>query len=264
MDEVAETLVAAFCRAAGVGRRQLEPPVDVYELARRIGAETVEEPSLQEDGRVEDGHRTTIILLRGGNKESRSRFTLAHELGHLVLANPDVLQLARDALEVERFDVERMCNVFAAELLMPRWWVRDRFADRQERLAAIDDLASSSEVSFSAAATRLMAVLRWKSTVIYFQRRHDWAPIVIAGGSRHQKSVALTVHTPPVLRSVPIGASQPVVRAIDLRVGRTSLETRAELRATDAGVFCLTRFRPVRPTALPRPNERSKEDTTLG
>jgi hypothetical protein len=247
MEEVAETLVAAFCRAAGIGGRKLEPPVEVFEIASRIGATTVDEESLAEDGRVEDGHRTTLILLRTATKGERRRFTLAHELGHLVFADPEVLNLARETLGVERFDVERMCNYFAAELLMPRRWLREQFEDRPERLTVLEELAQRAEVSVSAAANRLRSALGWSSTLLYFQRRRDWEPVVIAAGALGRKRLVLTRETAPVLRTVPICEPEQIfVRALQIEVAGRPIDTRVELRATVGGVLCFTRFRPVR------------------
>lgn len=253
MEEVAETLVAAFCRAAGIGGRKLEPPVKVFEIASRIGARTIDEESLVEDGRVEDSHRSTLILLRTDKNDERRRFTLAHELGHLVLADPSVLNLARQTLGVETFDIERMCNYFAAELLMPGRWLRDQFQDRPERLAVIDDLAQRAEVSVSAAANRLRSVLGWRSTLLYFQRRREWEPVVIVSGAIGRNRVTLTQGTPPVLRTVPICEPREIfVRAVQLQLSGHPVATRAELRATEGGVLCFTRFRPVRPEDLAR------------
>jgi hypothetical protein len=247
MEDVAETLVAAFCRAAGIGGKKLEPPIAVFEIASRIGAKTVDNESLVEDGRVEDGHRTTRILLKTDTSDERRRFTLAHELGHLVLGNPEVLDLARETLGVESLDVERMCNYFAAELLMPRRWLRDQYQDRQERLAVIDELAGRAEVSLSAAANRLRSALGWRSTLLYFQRRRDWEPVVISAGAIMRKRVTLVSHTPSVLRTVPIcDPEQIFIRPIELGLAGRALATRAELRATEARVLCFTRFRPVR------------------
>jgi IrrE N-terminal-like domain len=246
MEQVAETLVAGFCRATGVASTKLDPPVDIFELAARVGAKTVDEDSLVEDGRLEDGHRTTRILLRTGTTDERRRFTLAHELGHLVLADPEVLQLARTTLRVEQFSVERMCNQFAAELLMPRRWVIDEFRDRQERLGVIEEVSHRAAVSLSAAMIRLVSVLKWRSSLIYFPRRHDWVPVVLGGGCRRNETIALTDRTTEVLRSICPAADSAVVRALQIRFGGTVIETRGELRASNGGVLCLTRFRPVR------------------
>lgn len=249
MEAVAQTLVAAFCRAAGFGGRKLEPPVDVFAIAARIGATTVDKDALIEDGRVEDGHRTTFILLRRDKHDDRRRFTLAHELGHLALADPSVLNLARRTLGVETFDVERMCNRFAAELLMPTTWLRDNFQERRERLAVVDELASRAQVSVSAAATQLRSVLGWKSTLLYFQRQRDWEPVMLVSGAIGRRRVALAENTPPLLRTVPICEPEEIfVRAIQLELSGKRMETSAELRASGSGVLCLTRFRPVRPS----------------
>src|SRR5438105_3124100 len=55
-----------------------------------------------------------VIFLRETADASRRAFTVAHELGHAALFSLE------PSLEQKNPDVERLCNLFAAELLMPR------------------------------------------------------------------------------------------------------------------------------------------------
>ena len=96
-------------------------PVDVYELAGQYGI-TVEEADL--------GTVDAVLMLRGNeyvavvnskHLPSRKRFSLAHEIGHILIAEqaPD-LQFRRPSCGGSSRDpVERACDQLAVEILMP-------------------------------------------------------------------------------------------------------------------------------------------------
>ena len=92
----------------------------------------------------------------------RQRFTVAHELGHLVFA--DNRDLFMDFVEAETAALaensrqrmlETKANQFAADLLMPRQWIRDDVRLRGPELAL---LARRFEVSEQAMWFRLLAL----------------------------------------------------------------------------------------------------------
>lgn len=74
--------------------------------------------------------------------QTRRRFTIAHELGHAVL---DRAGWSADA------DVERLCDMFAAELLLPRRQLAERLADGLSSDVVID-LAHRYQMSLHATA----------------------------------------------------------------------------------------------------------------
>lgn len=82
----------------------------------------------------------------------RNRFTLAHELGHLVIGQTAQLS----GLSFVRNKVERWCDHFAAELLMPRAFLHDQQLPKHEiGLEGIDRVANDCKVTRSAAIVRL-------------------------------------------------------------------------------------------------------------
>jgi hypothetical protein len=170
---LAETLVAGFCQALGFDGTKRQPRVDVYELAERAGAEAKVERDLRQDGRVEDSPLQTRILLQSSPTTERRRFTLGHELGHLVLSDPRVFRMVQFELGDEGLQVERLCDAFAAELLMPRRWVAKRYDASEEGFEALRDLTRKAGVSFSAGYIHLAGVLHWRSTLLYLDR-DDW------------------------------------------------------------------------------------------
>lgn len=135
------------------------PPVDIEVCARVAGIALVIPSDLGTDN---DETASAVLMQRGEivtalvnmrHGRLRQRFSLAHEIGHWVLERlPGTKELAPVAARGRRYDsLERVCDYFAACLLMPRPWVRDRV----QRGDTIGDLARAFEVSAPAMSARL-------------------------------------------------------------------------------------------------------------
>lgn len=243
MRALAETLVTAFCQALGFGGTQRRPEVDVYALAERVGAEAKIERGLHEDGRVEDSPLHTRIFLWSSPAETRRRFTLGHELGHLVLSNPRVFRMVQLELGDEAMDVERLCDAFAAELLMPRRWVERRYHDSEEGFEAVRDLVHEAGVSLSASFIHLAGIQRWRSSLLYLDR-DDWS-CSIAGGPLKQRDIEVADESLAFLRSLLPGTTSrrrkidPVSGDVELRLWDDFQRVTCELLPTKNGVWFL-------------------------
>lgn len=92
------------------------------------------------------------IVLCADEPRQRQRFTLAHEFKHLL--DDEICQQMNRHLPVERRQLraERLCNFFAACLLMPRPWVKHDWYGGLQRPRA---LARRYYVSEDAMRTRL-------------------------------------------------------------------------------------------------------------
>jgi transcriptional regulator with XRE-family HTH domain len=135
-----------------------QPPVNVDELVARCGAHLVRR-------RFDDGLSGLVIrladraLIAANDRQSagRQRFTIAHELGHLLLSHHERfhIDLGPSAEHGNPpghdWRSERAANDFAAELLMPTILVHDAF----ERDESVQDLAQLFEVSEIAMGYRL-------------------------------------------------------------------------------------------------------------
>lgn len=77
-------------------------------------------------------HKFDIIVDRKSSKE-RQRFTIAHELAHWVLMK---LQKKWEDMPLEKittpYDVERWCDKFASNLLMPKEWMNKLIQANEE------------------------------------------------------------------------------------------------------------------------------------
>jgi hypothetical protein len=247
---LAETLVTAFCHALGFKGTERRPEVDVYEIAKRAGAEAKIERDLYEDGRVEDSPLHTRIFLWNSPAEARRRFTLGHELGHLVLSDPRVFRMLQVELGDERLRVERLCDAFSAELLMPRRWVARRYAGSQEGLEPLRDLTDEAGVSFRAGFIHLASVLHWRSSLLYLHR-DDWSCTVEAGPLQ-LTDVEVASDSIDFLRGlIPPSAGKKskgigsISSRLQLRLWEDSHQVTCELLPTTNGVWFLA--------LLPRP-----------
>jgi Zn-dependent peptidase ImmA (M78 family) len=103
--------------------------------------------------------RGALILLNGADAAPRLRFTLAHELGHHVLAHEQSVD-THAALDRPARAIEVQANRFAAELLVPVPAVRAWLAGRDAPAVGLDDvveLAARFGISAPAALFRLQA-----------------------------------------------------------------------------------------------------------
>lgn len=112
----------------------------------------------------------TVIGVNGRHPDTRQRFTIAHELGHFMLHEGEVVHVdEKDVLFTMDFrddrssngnnDNEREANLFAAELLMPEHFLRSDLQGQTYDLLADDDrlkaLADRYKVSLQAMTLRL-------------------------------------------------------------------------------------------------------------
>jgi len=149
------------------------PPVPVEAIAEKMGATLVFEPFAGEEDDIsgilyrKSSH--TIIGINSAHSETRRRFTIAHELGHLALHSKELF-----VDKVVRIDFrdrtsglairpeEIAANAFAAELLMPSEFLARQIARKLSKRGAppakeklINDLAKTFKVSPQAMEYRL-------------------------------------------------------------------------------------------------------------
>lgn len=129
------------------------------------------------DGLSEFVNNIPVIVILDGIKDgARQRFTIAHELGHLLLNIKD-----------EELDEEKLCNRFASALLMPKEAVINEFGSSRNHINFFELTAFKFEfkVSYTAIAYRLkdlniISDYLYKNLSIYLSQRigkNDSKPI---------------------------------------------------------------------------------------
>jgi len=141
----------------------MQPPVMPREVAIRLGVPVFdwEFPDEISGICVTDG-ATVCIGVNEAHPHVRQRFTIAHELGHLVYTGGRDLfmdfveaESAASAKSEREQMLETKANQFAADLLMPQVWVREEVRLHGPNVTL---LAKRFEVSEQALWFRLLAL----------------------------------------------------------------------------------------------------------
>jgi Zn-dependent peptidase ImmA (M78 family) len=110
-----------------------QPPVPVDDIARNLGANLKYEPFSGQDaisGMLYRDGENKIIGINSNHHPNRQRFSIAHEVGHLLLHEKEVFidkvvnfRSSRSSLAIDTEEIA--ANAFAAELLMPKEFVKN-------------------------------------------------------------------------------------------------------------------------------------------
>lgn len=128
-----------------------KPPVPVERIAVDLGTKLVREPATGWVGAIDSTIDPPTIWVNSNDAVVRQRFTIGHELGHLLM-HP-LNKLLRDATFARPGDaIEEEANEFAAALLMPLWML-EPIAKLPNTKAS--DIAAWFKVSHGALAIQL-------------------------------------------------------------------------------------------------------------
>jgi Zn-dependent peptidase ImmA (M78 family) len=121
---------------------------------------------------AEDGY---VAVINASTTRRKQRFSVAHEIGHVEMYNVTNLSEAIGHSVDRRSgpggsEVERLCDLFATELLMPRDAWQKKLIDGGISLRFLYHLSDLYDVSFPAAAARIAEANIWKCTVILWDR----------------------------------------------------------------------------------------------
>jgi len=108
-----------------------------------------------ESGTVAEINGKTVISVNSNEPEERQRFTVCHEIGHKVLGLASSHQHVPQWGYAKRDLNEVLCDIFAAELLMPFEQFRAAARGREPSLDTVLKLMEAFRTSFPATASRL-------------------------------------------------------------------------------------------------------------
>ena len=136
---------------------------DLYQLARQWGVSRIEERIIDSDAMLLPNGAGYSIILKKMHLPShlgRQRFSLAHELGHLLLQKSEktgaVLKYRGHGYSDEE---ERLCDQIAAEILMPRLAFQEDGWMEGWSLRNVRVLAHKYDTSLTATARRMIDLM---------------------------------------------------------------------------------------------------------
>lgn len=145
----------------------LREPVPIENLARRLGAELSFQPFEKDmSGMLYREGQRVVIGVNSTHATTRQRFSIAHEIGHLLLHKGRPMFIDRDGRLNRRDEVSTLgtdteeieANSFAAALLMPQPLLAEAVSrlHRNDQPVSPEVLAKRFEVSVQAMEYRLI------------------------------------------------------------------------------------------------------------
>lgn len=178
--------------------------IRLEDLAWALGAEIVVGDLDGAAARLtRNGDRAVIRVSKKIDNEGHRRFSVAHELGHLVLKHPGdhvVLCAEGDLHDFggKRAVREAAANAFAAELLMPAVLARKRCEVSPVHFNLVRGLAADFKTSLTAAAIRFVQLTSERCALVYsedgcrrwFARSENFWPFLEIGQALSPSSLA--------------------------------------------------------------------------
>lgn len=146
----------------------LKPPIDLESLIKEhaeliflpIPIDGVDGISLN----LKTKGRKAKVIVNTNNPPSRKRFTLAHELGHILIPwhTGSIIDHVDPAQAYDLFDyleLEPEANSFAAELLIPIDWMKQLLSETKDLALAHTIISNECQASLQAVAIRMAQIL---------------------------------------------------------------------------------------------------------
>jgi Zn-dependent peptidase ImmA (M78 family) len=162
-DFEAEQKARRFVRDAGISAIPVDLGLYVAKVAGKVSLDMLD-PG--EAGYTMVTGSGPFITLNEADRATRRRFTLCHEIGHLVLGLPSEHGNGPDWSYAKRSPNEVCCDVFAAELLLPVSFFTSLARGMTPDFDAVDELRVKFFASREATASRLAATSRLACTYV--------------------------------------------------------------------------------------------------
>jgi Zn-dependent peptidase ImmA (M78 family) len=132
--------------------------------------------NIEVEGRLLPCFDGFIIELRKDRSHERKNFTCAHELGHTFFYEsvPTIKYRANSTSQLHRDEEEeRLCNIAAAELLMPSSEFSKIVKDYVASPKSLQDISNLFEVSLVATVVNLLKHKLWNATFILWKQNNN-------------------------------------------------------------------------------------------
>lgn len=130
------------------------PPVPIEQILTELPrVEIRRTPGLRSSGRTDWAGNRWIILVAEDEAHVRQRYSMGHELAHVIYHPLATLALAATDTTDASTRLEKSCEYFAACLLVPRVWIKQPYFE--DRIQDVPSLARLFGVSWAAMRIRL-------------------------------------------------------------------------------------------------------------
>lgn len=156
-----------------------EVPVDLEAIAQGLGVSRIEYKEMNAEGHVEIVSSETVIRIRHDAPEARQRFSLAHEIGHLLIDRlvqaehtPHSKRFRSFASVDHRLNEESIADQIAGFLILPTWYMQSAIGDRLS-IRRLETAAKLAKASLSAALIRAVRMSSMPCVAFHARRNGD-------------------------------------------------------------------------------------------
>lgn len=162
-------------RVVMIRAQSAEPPTDLDAIARTLGIRSIRQVPLPMHGRIVRDANEIDVEIRENLHPTDQRFALAHELCHVVLEGKAARDLplgvvqrpASRSLHAVR---ERLCDLGAAEMLVPTDWLLKAFSGAGGfGVSDAVDAATLADVRIDLIVRRLRELGLWNGTALWLR-----------------------------------------------------------------------------------------------
>ena len=171
MDEM-DVQQRARAFVAGVDTSMIRDDLTVYVQAANAKLKTEALGDGEAGFTITKGNGQHIITVNSREPEERQRFTVCHEIAHIVLGLSSSHQVIPSWSYAKRDINEILCDTFAAELLMPYGTFKLEIPADEPSVAVIERLASEFKTSFPATASRYATLVEFPCAFVTMERGH--------------------------------------------------------------------------------------------
>lgn len=146
------------------------PPVNLEMVASYLDIRAIESHDLDEAGCLVVGPAGGVVRLRASDSPQRQRFTLAHECGHTFHAGYQAqVQYRCNPTVLTDDELERLCDVAASGLLLPRALLTRDVVGQPLGRAQLDESSARYEASLIATALAMIDCFPHPSALLVFE-----------------------------------------------------------------------------------------------
>ena len=163
--------------------------IRIRDIAFAKGAIVVEQKLTRAVASIVRSGNHATIRVRPTDLPERKRFSIAHELGHLLMGHVKSIQKAcsgEDLMDWYQSSYETQANFFAGELLLPTKLLRSRCDIGNISFDPVKQIASDFRASLTATAIKFVRLCPEKCAVVYsrdgkvkwFYKSPEWWPFI--------------------------------------------------------------------------------------
>lgn len=152
-------------------------PVDLDRLAKHLGVFEIRDVPLSMNGRVLLDHSKAIIEVNSSLSENNKRFTIAHELAHLIIEKhrpPSLppIDLHSKTLSAGMYHlIEELCDSCAEEILLPGKWLWERIGSLSPSFAAAEKIGAEAHCDMKLVIERAVSLGLWQCRLLWWEMK---------------------------------------------------------------------------------------------